>query len=163
MKLRLAVLCLLAVLLAPAGALAHVHPRAPIIHEIDHVRRDTNALRRDSGLEAIPTTFHYRRVADRDYRLAVLERWKTRFDRTWRRSVWVRLAECESNGDWRIDGAFDGGLQFHPGTWNAYRPAGFPRFAHGASRLEQVRVARRVLAAEGWNAWPACSALLGLR
>jgi hypothetical protein len=79
--------------------------------------------------------------------------------------VWRRLAECESGGDWRYDGSsgFDGALQFAPSTWRAYRRPGEPAYAHQASAPVQVAVAERVLAEQGWAAWPSCSARLGLR
>lgn len=77
-------------------------------------------------------------------------------------SVWDRLAECESGGNWGIStgNGFYGGLQFDAGTWTAYGGSGY---AHQASREQQIAVAERVLAAQGWSAWPACSARLGLR
>ncbi|KAA1011253.1 transglycosylase family protein, partial [Pseudonocardia sp. EV170527-09] len=53
-----------------------------------------------------------------------------------------------------------GGLQFSPSTWKAYGGSGA---AHEASRDEQIAVAERVQAAQGWKAWPACSKRLGLR
>ena len=163
MKVRLIVLCLLTALGLAAPAAAHDGERAPIIHRIDHLRWDTNALRRDSGLLPIETDFLYRTIETPDYRLAVLELWERRLEKAWRESVWVELAGCESDGDWHVDADFDGGLQFHPGTWATYRLPGFPGYAYEATPMQQVIVARRVLAAEGWNAWPACSAALGLR
>jgi LysM repeat protein len=77
-------------------------------------------------------------------------------------SVWDRLAQCESGGNWSINtgNGYSGGLQFSPGTWRANGGSGS---AHNASRAEQIRVAQRVLASQGWGAWPACSARLGLR
>lgn len=79
-------------------------------------------------------------------------------------SVWDRLAACESGGDWASTvGQYEGGLQFHPGTWDAYKPNGYPEAAYEASRAQQILVAERVLADQGWGAWPACSAKLGLR
>lgn len=85
-------------------------------------------------------------------------------------SVWDRLAACESGGEWDYgphsgwgSGIYQGGLQFHPSTWDAYRPAGYPAEAYLASRAQQVAVAELVLAAQGWGAWPACSRKLGLR
>jgi uncharacterized protein YukE len=77
-------------------------------------------------------------------------------------SVWDRLAECESGGDWGIatGNGYYGGLQFDANTWAAYGGSGY---AHQASREQQIAVAERVLAAQGWAAWPACSAQLGLR
>ena len=38
--------------------------------------------------------------------------------------------------------------------------AGMP---HTASKAEQIKVAERVLASQGWKAWPACSKKLGFR
>ena len=77
-------------------------------------------------------------------------------------SVWDRLAQCESGGNWATNtgNGYSGGLQFSPGTWQANGGSGSP---HGASRAEQIRVAQRVQASQGWGAWPACSARLGLR
>ncbi len=86
-----------------------------------------------------------------------------------RPDVWDDLARCEAGGRWdavrTIRGVptFAGGLQFHPRTWAAYRPAGFPEAASQASREQQIEVAERVLAAQGWGAWPACARRLGLR
>jgi LysM repeat protein len=77
-------------------------------------------------------------------------------------SVWDRLAQCESGGNWGIStgNGYSGGLQFAQGTWAANGGSGS---AHNASRAEQIRVAERVRASQGWGAWPACSAKLGLR
>jgi transglycosylase-like protein/LysM domain-containing protein len=76
--------------------------------------------------------------------------------------VWDSLAQCESGGNWGINtgNGYSGGLQFAPGTWRAHGGTGS---AHNASREEQIRVAERVRASQGWGAWPACSAKLGLR
>jgi resuscitation-promoting factor RpfB len=77
-------------------------------------------------------------------------------------SVWDKLAECESGGNWSINtgNGYYGGLQFSLSTWRAYGGSGMP---HEASREEQIAIAKKVQAAQGWGAWPACSAELGLR
>jgi len=77
-------------------------------------------------------------------------------------SAWDKLAQCESGGDWSIDSGngYYGGIQFNASTWHAFGGAGLP---HQASRSEQIAVAERTLAAQGWNAWPACSRKMGLR
>jgi ABC-type transport system substrate-binding protein len=77
-------------------------------------------------------------------------------------SVWDRLAQCESTSNWQINtgNGFYGGLQFTMSTWRGFGGQGMP---HHASRAQQIAVAERVLAAQGWNAWPACSRKLGLR
>jgi LysM repeat protein len=76
--------------------------------------------------------------------------------------VWDRLAQCESGGNWGINtgNGYSGGLQFAQGTWRANGGSGS---AHNASRSEQIRVAERIRASQGWGAWPACSSKLGLR
>lgn len=77
---------------------------------------------------------------------------------------WDALARCESGGDWASTvGTYEGGLQFHPGTWDAYKDPGMPDAAYQASREVQIAVAERVLAQQGWGAWPACSRKLGYR
>ena len=58
---------------------------------------------------------------------------------------------------------YAGGLQFAPSTWHGFGGGSYSRSAAAANREERVAVAEIVLAAQGWNAWPACSRLLGLR
>ncbi|HXV93829.1 MAG TPA: transglycosylase family protein [Pseudonocardia sp.] len=79
-------------------------------------------------------------------------------------ATWDRLAECESGGRWDIDtgNGYHGGLQFSPRTWTAFGGGEFAPVAHQASREQQIVVAERVLAGQGWRAWPACSRKLGL-
>lgn len=76
-------------------------------------------------------------------------------------STWDALAQCESGGNWGTNtgNGFSGGLQFTPSTWAAFGGTGSPQ---GASKGEQIRVAENVLQGQGWGAWPACSAKLGL-
>jgi len=69
---------------------------------------------------------------------------------------WEAVAMCESSGDWHIDSQFDGGLQFHPLTWLGFGGAEFGRYAHQASKIEQIAIAERVLAIQGPGAWPNC-------
>jgi LysM repeat protein len=77
-------------------------------------------------------------------------------------SAWDRLAQCESGGNWNINtgNGFSGGLQFTPSTWRAFGGTGS---ANQASREQQIAVAERVLASQGWNAWPVCSVKTGVR
>lgn len=79
--------------------------------------------------------------------------------------VWDRLARCESGGRWAANtgNGFHGGLQFHPRTWAAFGGHRFAPDAHQATREQEIVVAERVRAGQGWGAWPACSAELGLR
>ena len=89
--------------------------------------------------------------------------------------VWDRMADCES-GDWDADAVprpgtarwdygldfdhgdhFEGGLNFHPDTWETYRDPDMPGHAGRATRVQEIEVAERVLEDQGWRAWPVCS------
>lgn len=76
-------------------------------------------------------------------------------------STWDKLAQCESGGNWSINtgNGYYGGLQFSASTWKAFGGSGM---AHQASKAEQIRVASKVQKAQGWGAWPACTAKLGI-
>ena len=80
-------------------------------------------------------------------------------------SVWDSLAQCEAGGNWAINTGhgFSGGLQFTPSTWLAYGGGQYAPQAHLATREQQIAVASKVQAGQGWGAWPACTAKLGLR
>lgn len=80
-------------------------------------------------------------------------------------SVWDSLAQCESGGNWSINtgNGFSGGLQFHPQTWQAHGGGEYSATAAGASREQQIVVAEKVQASQGWGAWPACTAQMGIR
>lgn len=79
--------------------------------------------------------------------------------------VWDRLAQCESGGNWAINtgNGFSGGLQFLRSTWLGVGGGEYAPDAHLATREQQIDVATRVLASQGWGAWPGCSSMLGLR
>lgn len=80
-------------------------------------------------------------------------------------SVWDRIAQCESGGNWAINtgNGYSGGLQFAHASWTGFGGLEFAPMAWQASRAEQIVVAERILASQGWRAWPACTAKLGLR
>jgi hypothetical protein len=79
-------------------------------------------------------------------------------------NVWDRLARCESGGNWGANtgNGFYGGLQFWPSTWAAFGGRAYAPRADLATRKQQIAIGRRVLASQGWKAWPACSRKLGL-
>lgn len=80
-------------------------------------------------------------------------------------SVWDAIAACESGGNWSINtgNGYHGGLQFNQGTWAAYGGTAYAPTADQATREQQIAIAERTQAAQGWGAWPACTAKLGLR
>lgn len=69
---------------------------------------------------------------------------------------WEAVALCESSGNWHINAYHDGGLQFLPSTWIGFGGGAFARYAHQASKKQQIAVAERVLAIQGPRAWPNC-------
>ncbi|MEV7690425.1 transglycosylase family protein [Streptomyces bungoensis] len=77
--------------------------------------------------------------------------------------VWDRIAQCESGGNWHINtgNGYYGGLQFSAGTWRAYGGTAYAPTADQASRGAQIAVATKVQHAQGWGAWPVCSARAG--
>lgn len=80
-------------------------------------------------------------------------------------SVWDSIAACESGGNWAINtgNGYYGGLQFNAGTWAAYGGTSYAPTANLATRDQQIAIAQKVQANQGWGAWPACTARLGLR
>lgn len=79
--------------------------------------------------------------------------------------TWSRLAKCESGGNWHINthNGYYGGLQISPGTWRAYGGKRYAALPHGASKVDQVRIAKRIRGGQGWGAWPSCSRRIGVR
>ena len=88
-----------------------------------------------------------------------------RYGRFGSNTVWDRLAQCESSGNWAINSGngFYGGLQFLQATWEGFGGGAFAPRADLATREQQIIVAGRVRARQGWGAWPECSRKLGLR
>ncbi len=79
-------------------------------------------------------------------------------------SVWDRVANCESSGNWSINtgNSFYGGLQFVQSTWVGYGGRAYAPRADLATKSQQIAVAQRVLAGQGPGAWPVCSRKAGL-
>ncbi|WP_432563330.1 transglycosylase family protein [Kineococcus sp. SYSU DK003] len=77
---------------------------------------------------------------------------------------WDRLAQCEASGNWHINtgNGYYGGLQFSSSTWTGFNGGQYAPRADLATREQQIVVAERVLARQGWGAWPSCSRKLGL-
>ncbi|MBE8476613.1 LysM peptidoglycan-binding domain-containing protein [Streptomyces justiciae] len=77
--------------------------------------------------------------------------------------VWDRIARCESGGNWHINtgNGYYGGLQFSAGTWRAYGGTAYAATADRATKAQQIAIATKVQRAQGWGAWPTCSARAG--
>jgi len=72
---------------------------------------------------------------------------------------WDRVAQCESSGNWAANtgNGYYGGLQFTQSTWEGYGGTSYAPRADLASEAAQKTIANRVLASQGWGAWPVCS------
>ncbi|MEY9936166.1 transglycosylase family protein [Streptacidiphilus sp. MAP5-3] len=79
-------------------------------------------------------------------------------------SIWDKVAQCESGGDWSINtgNGYYGGLQFSASTWRAYGGGAYASTADQASEGAQISVAEKVLASQGPGAWPVCGPQAGL-
>lgn len=70
---------------------------------------------------------------------------------------WDAVAFCESSGHWDLNvGLYDGGLQFLPSTWTAFKPDGYPDYAYQATREQQIHVAELTQAGSANDPWPNC-------
>ena len=79
-------------------------------------------------------------------------------------SVWDRVAQCESSGNWSINtgNGYYGGIQFSKSTWLAFGGGEYAATADKATKAEQIAVAKRTLQAQGPGAWPVCGKKAGL-
>ena len=73
-------------------------------------------------------------------------------------STWDSVAQCESSGNWSINtgNGYYGGLQFSQSTWNAFGGQEYAARADLATKDQQIAVAEKTLAGQGWGAW-ACA------
>ena len=78
-------------------------------------------------------------------------------------SVWDKIAQCESGGDWDIDtgNGFYGGLQFTQRSWEYVDGTDFAPRADLATKAEQIVAAERLQDIQGWGAWPVCGKFAG--
>ena len=72
--------------------------------------------------------------------------------------LWLRVAKCEQPGkgyggvNWKHQGPrYQGGLGFYSGSWDAYKPKGYPDNAGDATWRQQMIVANRLWARAGWG------------
>jgi uncharacterized protein YabE (DUF348 family) len=67
-------------------------------------------------------------------------------------SVWDKIAQCESGGNWQINtgNGYYGGLQFSAATWHSVGGPGLP---HQNSRETQIKYAKILQQRSGWGQW----------
>ncbi|GAA4471384.1 resuscitation-promoting factor [Rhodococcus olei] len=80
-------------------------------------------------------------------------------------SIWDALAQCEATGNWHINtgNGFYGGVQFDQNTWERQGGLKYAPRADLATREEQIAIASKTQATQGWGAWPSCTSRLGMR
>lgn len=80
-------------------------------------------------------------------------------------SAWDKVAACESSNRWNINtgNGYYGGLQFGQPTWEDFGGLKYAPRADLATKAEQIAIAEKTLARQGWNAWPVCSHKAGVR
>ena len=77
----------------------------------------------------------------------------------WMPDKWQRVGACETGYGRRPgqfswnSGTFQGFVGFYYGTWDAYKPSGYPAEAYQATPRQQMTVAEIVRAAHGYGAW----------
>jgi uncharacterized protein YabE (DUF348 family) len=75
--------------------------------------------------------------------------------------MWDRIAECETAGNWGMQGPlYSGGLGFYNGTWDSFGGRDFAHNAGLATREEQIIVAERLRSSVGIGGW-GCAHMLG--
>jgi hypothetical protein len=72
---------------------------------------------------------------------------------------WDQIARCESGGRWDYPlvtnrtGTYSGGLMIWNKAWDAYGGNEFASDAYLATKAQQIEIAERILADQGWGAW----------
>lgn len=66
----------------------------------------------------------------------------------------MRVARCETGIRWNWNsGTYQGAFGFWYGSWDAFRPRGFPSEAYEATPRQQYVVALRIYWRYGYGAW----------
>jgi LysM repeat protein len=79
-------------------------------------------------------------------------------------SEWNAVAQCESGSNWadNTGNGYYGGLQFSASTWDGFGGTAYAPSADQASPSQQMAIADKVVASQGWGAWPVCSRVAGV-
>ena len=102
--------------------------------------------------------------AEQRYSVAVLEHSAAQqaAEKASRDSVWDRIAACETQGNWSMQGpSFSGGVGFANNTWSSFGGTEFAPNAGQATPEQQIIVAERVRARVGMGAW-GCAKRVGV-
>lgn len=80
-------------------------------------------------------------------------------------NIWDAIAGCESHRNWadNTGNGYYGGIQFDIGTWIRQGGLKYAPRPDLATREEQIAIGEVTRHRQGWGAWPACTARLGVR
>jgi hypothetical protein len=59
-------------------------------------------------------------------------------------SKWQRVAICEVNGDWSMEGPYYSGIGFSNATWRQYGGTRYAPLAGDATRLQQILIGMKI-------------------
>lgn len=79
--------------------------------------------------------------------------------------IFDRLAQCESGGVWNANtgNGYYGGIQEDMVFWKSHGGLTYASRPDRASRTAQIIVGQAGQKSQGWEAWPVCSKIIGLR
>ena len=103
--------------------------------------------------------------AEQRYAVAVLEHTAAEqaaeAEKVSRDSIWDRIAACETQGNWSMQGpSFSGGVGFANSTWSSFGGNEFAPNAGQATRDQQIIIAERARAR--WDGRVGCAKRFGL-
>jgi hypothetical protein len=134
-------------------------PARAVAREVQGVARDAVA----AGVYAAAVADAQRRAAEAErQRVAVEYAAKVYAAERARTEVWDRIAQCETGGNWSMQGSrYSGGVGFANSTWDAFGGREFAPNAGMATREQQIVVAERVRDYGGYTGW-GCAYTIGL-
>jgi hypothetical protein len=159
----------LAVASVPSTAGAPVHSRTVDVDLAAPARLIAREVQEGTST-AVLGAVYVATVADARRRAAEAERMRVALEHAAavqaaeraRTAVWDRIAQCETGGDWSMQGSrYSGGVGFANSTWNAFGGREFAPNAGLATREQQIVVAERVRDYGGYTGW-GCAYTIGL-
>lgn len=80
--------------------------------------------------------------------------WSSKPRPKWMTPVEWAVGMCETGLNWRHNsGTYQGAYGFYYGSWDQFKPSGYPAEAYQATPWQQTVVARRIRARYGWSGW----------
>jgi hypothetical protein len=72
----------------------------------------------------------------------------------WLPRIWWQIGMCETQLDWQHRaGSYQGAFGFYRGSWDRFKPAGYPSEAYEATPRQQYAVALAIYARYGFGGW----------